>query len=258
MSTTSDKEGGCSAYAIERALSLFEDLLAVQSVEELHRTVRQITTKLGFEHFLYGGYVRVEGVQPVEFILSGYPEPWMEQYKQSNYIEIDPIVAHCIRGKRQTPLVWNEHLFEGKERLQLWEEARAYGLQSGISLPLHVRSGEDALFSVANPTTSPAGADYLAASLGMAQLLANYTYEVVRRLVLDQHQMEIPRAALTEREQECLTWAAAGKTAWETAAILTISERTVRFHLDNVIRKLGVNNRRQAVARAVSLGLVHP
>ncbi|MGD8937457.1 MAG: helix-turn-helix transcriptional regulator, partial [Thiogranum sp.] len=49
-----------------------------------------------------------------------------------------------------------------------------------------------------------------------------------------------------------------GKTTWETSRILRISERTVTFHLQNVQGKLGVSNRQQAVARAVSLGIIEP
>ena len=53
-------------------------------------------------------------------------------------------------------------------------------------------------------------------------------------------------------------WSAEGKTAWEISQILHISERTVVFHLQNASEKLGVVNRQQAVAHAISLGLVTP
>lgn len=52
---------------------------------------------------------------------------------------------------------------------------------------------------------------------------------------------------LTARESECLSWAAQGKTDRETARILGISPRTVRFHIDNAKKKLGVATRIQAV-----------
>jgi DNA-binding CsgD family transcriptional regulator len=63
---------------------------------------------------------------------------------------------------------------------------------------------------------------------------------------------------LTPREQECLLWVTEGKTTWETSQILNISERTVTFHLQNTVDKLGVVNRQQAVARAVALGIIRP
>jgi LuxR family transcriptional activator of bioluminescence operon len=63
---------------------------------------------------------------------------------------------------------------------------------------------------------------------------------------------------LTDREKECLLWAAEGKTSWEASQILGISERTVIFHLQNASDKLGVNNRQQAVARAIAMGMILP
>lgn len=67
-----------------------------------------------------------------------------------------------------------------------------------------------------------------------------------------------PIPSLTSREKECLQWAAAGKTSWEIARILSVSERTVIFHIGNATKKLGATNRRQAVARAISLRLIAP
>jgi DNA-binding CsgD family transcriptional regulator len=63
---------------------------------------------------------------------------------------------------------------------------------------------------------------------------------------------------LSERESACLHWAATGKTSWETAAILGVSERTVNFHLQNACRKLSARNRRAAVVTALALGLLAP
>jgi DNA-binding CsgD family transcriptional regulator len=44
---------------------------------------------------------------------------------------------------------------------------------------------------------------------------------------------------LTSQELECLRWCKEGKTNWEIGEILTISEKTVEFHLSNSMRKLG-------------------
>ena len=57
---------------------------------------------------------------------------------------------------------------------------------------------------------------------------------------------------LTTREQEALSWVAEGKSDWEIAVILGLSETTVRFHVDNARKKLGAVNRAQAVARLVT------
>ena len=65
-----------------------------------------------------------------------------------------------------------------------------------------------------------------------------------------------PVAPLTCREREVLHWTAQGKGCWETGHIVGISERTVKFHLQNIYRKLNVVNRAQAVARAAQINLL--
>ena len=63
-------------------------------------------------------------------------------------------------------------------------------------------------------------------------------------------------AKLTERENEVLLWVTEGKTSWEIGRILSISERTVKFHLSNIYRKLGVTSRAQAIVHAIKCNLL--
>jgi DNA-binding CsgD family transcriptional regulator len=48
--------------------------------------------------------------------------------------------------------------------------------------------------------------------------------------------------AISVREKEVLNWLQQGKTSWDISVILGISERTVNYHVYNVMRKLGVTN----------------
>ena len=65
------------------------------------------------------------------------------------------------------------------------------------------------------------------------------------------------RPKLSERELECLEWVSFGKTSWETALILGVSERTINFHLLNAAKKLNVYGRQAAVALALRQNLLH-
>jgi DNA-binding CsgD family transcriptional regulator len=62
--------------------------------------------------------------------------------------------------------------------------------------------------------------------------------------------------SLTLKEAECLRWCKEGKTNWEIGEIMSISEKTVEFHLSNTIKKLGVSNRITAVVKGIQLGLI--
>ena len=54
------------------------------------------------------------------------------------------------------------------------------------------------------------------------------------------------RRGLSEREREVLDHVAAGRSNAEIARELWLSPHTVRKHLENVYRKLGVSNRTEA------------
>ena len=56
--------------------------------------------------------------------------------------------------------------------------------------------------------------------------------------------------AFTEREREVLVWVERGSTDREIAAALTISVKTVEKHVGSILRKLGAQNRTQAVSLA--------
>jgi DNA-binding NarL/FixJ family response regulator len=61
---------------------------------------------------------------------------------------------------------------------------------------------------------------------------------------------------LTEREGDILRQLALGRTNKEIAAALSVGDETVKTHVANVLAKLQVENRSQAVIQALRLGLV--
>ncbi|WP_029077510.1 helix-turn-helix transcriptional regulator [Bradyrhizobium sp. th.b2] len=61
---------------------------------------------------------------------------------------------------------------------------------------------------------------------------------------------------LTAKEVVCLRWCKEGKTNWEIGEILSISEKTVEFHLGNSMRKLGASNRITAVMVSIKRGFL--
>jgi DNA-binding CsgD family transcriptional regulator len=64
-----------------------------------------------------------------------------------------------------------------------------------------------------------------------------------------------PRTLLSRRESEVLDLAALGLTNQQIATRLDVSVHAVKFHLAGVYRKLGVNNRTEAVVRCLRSGV---
>jgi DNA-binding NarL/FixJ family response regulator len=65
-----------------------------------------------------------------------------------------------------------------------------------------------------------------------------------------------PGLTLTDREREVLRFLARGWRNREIAQHLCISERTVKNHVTNIITKLGVKSRTEAVSQAFKEGLI--
>ncbi|MFY0857394.1 helix-turn-helix transcriptional regulator, partial [Enterobacter roggenkampii] len=70
-----------------------------------------------------------------------------------------------------------------------------------------------------------------------------------------QHQQK-KNVFLSPRERQILKWVSAGKTYAEISVILSIAERTVKFHMGNIMKKLGVNNARHAIKLGTELRLL--
>jgi DNA-binding NarL/FixJ family response regulator len=66
---------------------------------------------------------------------------------------------------------------------------------------------------------------------------------------------EAPAAVLTKRERSILSAVASGMTTAAISQDLWISEHTIKFHLTNIYRKLGVTNRAGAVRYALEHGI---
>lgn len=58
---------------------------------------------------------------------------------------------------------------------------------------------------------------------------------------------------ITKRESEVLYWVSYGKTSWEISLILEMSPRTVNKHLEQIFKKLGVDNRTSAAAISIRI-----
>lgn len=101
----------------------------------------------------------------------------------------------------------------------------------------------------------PAGAaETIAATTNEVHRLAlRFTVSIADYLVLG-GENELADMVFSRREQECLTWMAKGRSNAEIGEVLGISERTVKFHVANLMKKLNAANRTEAIAIAARSG----
>lgn len=248
--------GGLAGGDVEKDLYLLEELLLAKNGEDLTVTALKHVRRLGFEYFFYGAQTIRESGSGVQFLLHGCLEEWRNRYHVKGYEHIDPLISYSER--RFVPLVWNDEFYIASSAATLYQEASAFGLNSGIALPMHGLSGKVAYVNLTTSRYDLDDISDIAATLGNAQLFACYLHEAYQNIEVENCAAIRDGKPLSTRERECLRWAAAGKTSWEISRILNLAERTVVFHLTNATEKLGAINRRQAVVRAIARGLIVP
>lgn len=237
-------------------IEIVDALSRAGSVDEIHEQLSGLSGMAGFDLFQYGAIIPKPFTDSTAIIISGYPPEWLARYLEQGYIGIDPVVTHCRNNTVAFNWEQTKPLEKGCKTIrEFMGESRDFGLKSGISFPVHSPSGEVAILSLASSYLEHSST--INESIPFVHQAAFHVHEAVKRVIGIPaiHQIKDP---LTEREKDCLLWTADGKTSWETAKILGVSERTVKYHLQNACVKLNAVNRTQAIARAVSLGLIRP
>jgi DNA-binding CsgD family transcriptional regulator len=232
---------------------LVDDLAKVERIEQGHELLVDAAKKYGVKHVCYAA-ANIPGVTDNEPLLAlTYSNDWQQHYRQQDYVHIDPIVRQTMAGL--LPLDW-AHMDRTDPRVKkFFGEARDFDIgQQGLSFSIRGVNREFAVFSVTADVGDTEWEDLKRIYMRDFQVIAHYMHAMVLRTTgaLRKDYSTI----LSPRERECLQWAASGKSTWDTSVILGISERAIKFHLDQARHKLDCLTKTHAVAKALSLGLV--
>lgn len=196
------------------------------------------------------------GTQPKnqEIHASGWSSEWQLRYLHNDYARYDPVPN--VAGSMIEPYSWRDlagSLKRDTEGRRIMDEARFdFRMKDGLCVPIHGIERATGLISIASEHDEWNLSFLERAALRMVSI---YAYEAIRRLrVPSSDIVSVPK--LSKRERECILWAAAGKTTWETSAILGIGEETARQYLKSASKKLDTKTRAHLVARAFSLKLI--
>jgi DNA-binding CsgD family transcriptional regulator len=233
--------------------SLAPKLDRVTRFEESSGILLSAAKTYGLKHVAYLGINIPRIGKTTPFYSATYTSEWCKHYEHSAYVDVDPVVRLGLTGL--LPIDWSTFDYSKPKIRQIFGEAAEFGLgRQGLTIPIRGRGPEVALFSINSDLSNKDWEHLKRQSMRDLQLLAHYFHQMVIRV--EGGQIPHYEALLSPREKECLQWAATGKTIWETAQILKVSERAVRLYLDTARHKLECLNKTQAVAKAVALGIV--
>lgn len=228
-------------------------LLALQSVQcdqQLFEKILSLSKELGFEHCAYGLRMPLPLTKPKTIMFNNYPSAWQSQYQAKNYLAIDPTVQHAMRSP--LPIIWSDSLF--KPASDLWEEARSFGLRVGWAQSIRDCNGVTSMLTLAR-SNDPITESELDAKRFEMTWLTQVAHLGMSRCLMPKLMPEV-NVKLSNREIEVLRWTADGKTSNDISCILNIAERTVNFHMNNIVTKMNAANKTSAVIKAAMLGLL--
>lgn len=238
----------------EDLLQLIDKMSKITRLEQGHELLQKAILDMGLSNVAYFA-VNLPGRHAGSALYSAtYAPEWQKHYQQEGYVHIDPVVSAGLAGV--LPIDWQDIDRSNKVVQRFFCEAQDFAIGSqGLSFPIRGRHHEFALFSVSSDADPVAWAKQKSHIIQKLMLLSYHFHDWTIRTsgVYDDSSL-LDR--LTTREKDCLRWRALGKSDWDIGKLLTISERTVKFHLENARAKLGAANTTHAVTKAVSLGLI--
>lgn len=218
---------------------------------------------LQFSNVKYA-YAIMSKRNPADFsIISNRPE-WFQVYIENNFQFIDPVLITALY--RVSPFSWDENIMlnKGVKVPKLFDMARNHNIINGYTFVLHDHNNNLVVLSIMlDEHCDDNIEEVIQMNKGKLQMLLINAHEKLTALYQEQatktdfDEMNT-REIFSKRENEIIYWASVGKSYQEIALILGIKLTTVKYHIGNAVKKLGVTNMKHAIRLSMELQLIRP
>ena len=180
-----------------------------------------------------------------------FSKEWQLRYFNKQYILIDPVIE---KGRAAVlPFDWITLIKDNSAVLEFFKDAIRHNVgRNGISIPVRNRRNSNSIVSFTSDATPTAWETFKKQNMVRLQHLA----ALIDSAAVVNSKLPEPQTQLSRREEQCLIWAARGKTQQEIGEILGLSSTSVRSHLDTTRHKLRCINLTHAVGFAVATGVI--
>ena len=224
----------------------------LDSDEELADLLEAISAELGFRYFALTHHVDLRAAPRPTIRLHNYPPGWVDYFDGQKLGASDPV--HRASHLTTVGFSWSElgRMIQLTPRdLDILQRAGANGIGDGYTVPAHIPGESNGSCSFATGAGETLPYEHLAT----AHLVGAFAFEAARR-VWRVREAAGPPPRLTDRQRDCLVWAARGKSDWEIGRILGVGEETVTQHLKTARERYGVAKRTQLVVQALFDGTI--
>lgn len=255
LDITSELSSCLSGNDAVRLLEIIHRSLTCDSEEDFTALFPWILELLSCDFAIsaLGCHDDTKGVVIVDGINISFPEEWCIEYKSKNYVQSDPVVKGNFTSYKLQ--CWSEakkRILDNESQKKIASLCRDFDMKDGYTIgsrPLPPgKYGSMFCFSGRSVKNDKRTETILECVTPHLHLALSH--------VLNKRGPDNDKIVLSNREKEVLNWLKQGKSSWEISVILRISERTVNYHVYNIMQKLDVVNRPQALAVATRMGLI--
>ena len=216
------------------------------SLKDLRVLLGEVTGELGFSYFALLHHASLVSPAPWRIRLDNYPRRWERELRERHRPTDDPV--HMASRRTVTGFIWSDMdriITLGPAQRRILERSRHHGLGEGFTVPANIPGEPSGSCSFAMKEGRPLRESRLLC----AEQIGAHAFEAARRLAGLDAPPAPPR--LRPRELQCLRLLARGKTDWEIAAILGISNETARQYVKSARAAYDVVSRTQLVVHGL-------
>lgn len=204
-------------------------------------------------------YLIMNKINPINVIIINNHTDWFEFYIKVNYQLIDPVIINAM--ERVDDFEWDDKImiYSEMKLLKIFKKPEKYNIKKGHTFILHDYNDNLAVLSIFHTKSDNNIAQLIHDNKEKLQQLLIKTHQKFLSLYeeIERNPSQFKSSPISRRENEILYWVSMGRSYQDIAKILDIKPVTIKFHMSNIVKKLGVYNAKHAIKLATELKIIH-
>lgn len=222
-----------------------EQIRSAKDKDELGKAISRALEDLGFHSFHFSCYKKDKDELVHDPTCCAWEGDFLEAYRREGWNEVNPLLKRSILQRNS--FTWSASDHPADDDYQRYMDfLRQGGIQSGVIV--HVATGNTMSGISAEMATAQSFSLDVINAVSIVTQAAMMRAELLGLGKASTVEESIAGRILTTTQLEILKWAAEGKSNSDIATIMGMSKRGIDYHMGEILRKLGVATRIQAIS----------
>lgn len=232
---------------LKRLVEVTDAIYLAKDRDSLFEAIAGGCASFGFGDFLMFCHKPTKQEMILNATFTNFSRSFLDDYERLDWAADDFMLDLVLEKDR--PLVWDtsEARYDEARKQSYIDFIHSCRLLTGVVVPLKHRPQTFSALAVSSVTGLPLAPG----TIDAVNVMANAAMTKAEMLGLcEEVSPDATKSmqALSAVQHEVLSWVAEGKSNLDIATILDVNERAVRYHVTEILRKLGVATRMQAAA----------